>query len=208
MFMSTAPALSRFRPLPTVARRYDRGVPAGPPIQSPAALDHAFAAGAVDLKVVYDAHGSLVYSICRKALDEHAANEVTQDVFLSAWRGKDQFDPDRGTLAGWLVGITKRRIIDHLRSERRHADRRSDEQSEAVDHTAETDVVLAAERIVLLEALRQLPERTREIIELAYVQDLTHQDIAERTGVPLGTVKSDIRRGLLRIRDLMETTNG
>ena len=61
---------------------------------------------------------------------------------------------------------------------------------------------------MLTEALRQLPERTRQIIELAYLQDLTHHDIAERTGVPLGTVKSDIRRGLLRIRDHMEATNG
>ncbi len=183
-------------------------MPAGPPVPSSAALDHAFAAGEADLKAAYDAHATLVYAICRKALDEHAAKEVTQDVFLSAWRGRDQFDPARGTLAGWLVGITKRRIIDHLRSERRHGDRRSDEQTEAVDLTAETDVVLAAERIVLVEALRQLPLRTREIIELAYVQDLTHQDIAERTGVPLGTVKSDIRRGLLRIRELMEATNG
>lgn len=174
----------------------------------PAGLDEAFAAGRADLKLAYEAHGSLVYNICRKALDEQAAREVTQDVFLSAWRGRDQFDPNLGTLAGWLVGITKRRIIDHLRSERRHADRRSAELTEAVDDSAETQVVLAAERIVLTEALRQLPERTREIIELAYLQDLTHHDIAERTGVPLGTVKSDIRRGLLRIRDHMEATNG
>ncbi len=150
----------------------------------------------------------MVYGICRKALDEQAAKEVTQDVFLSAWRGREQFDPNRGTLAGWIVGITKRRIIDHLRSERRHADRRATEQSDAVDHAAETDVVRAAERIVLVEALQQLPDRTREIIELAYLRDLTHHDIAERTGVPLGTVKSDIRRGLLRIRDHMEATNG
>jgi RNA polymerase sigma-70 factor (ECF subfamily) len=206
--MSQVLTLQPVRQSPNVRRRYDCNVPAEPTLQTPTGLDQAFAAGEADLKQAYDAHGSLVYAICRKALDEHAAREVTQETFLSAWRGRDQFDPTKGTLAGWLVGITKRRIIDHLRSERRHADRRADEQIDSVDHTAETDVVQAAERIVLAEALRQLPERTRQIIELAYLQDLTHHDIAERTGVPLGTVKSDIRRGLLRIRDHMEATNG
>ena len=206
--MSQVLTLQPTRRSPSVRRRYHYGVPAEPTIQTPTGLDQAFAAGEADLKQAYDAHGSLVYAICRKALDEHAAREVTQETFLSAWRGREQFDPSKGTLAGWLVGITKRRIIDHLRSERRHADRRADEQIDSVDHTAETDVVRAAERIVLAEALRQLPERTRQIIELAYLQDLTHHDIAERTGVPLGTVKSDIRRGLLRIRDHMEATNG
>ena len=206
--MSNAFALQPAHQVSGASRRYDWLVPAKPTLDAPTRLDQAFAGGEADLKQAYDAHGSLVYAICRKALDEHAAREVTQDVFVSAWRGRDQFDPALGTLAGWLVGITKRRIIDHLRSERRHADRRGDELTEAADHSAETDVVRAAERIVLAEALRQLPPRTRQIIELAYLQDLTHHDIAERTGVPLGTVKSDIRRGLLRIRDHMEATNG
>ncbi len=206
--MSNASTLQTLRQEAGIRRLYDRLVPADTPRETPARLDKAFAAGEADLEQVYDTHGSLVYAICRKALDEHAAREVTQDVFVSAWRGRDQFDPARGTLAGWLVGITKRRIIDHLRSERRHADRRSDEQTDAADQTAETNVVRTAERIVLAEALRQLPPRTRQIIELAYLQDLTHHDIAQRTGVPLGTVKSDIRRGLLRIRDHMEATNG
>lgn len=206
--MTSTLALRPDRWVPTRSGRYDCRMPSRPPIHTVGELDQAFAAGEADLEQAYRVHGSLVYGICRKALDEQAAKEVTQDVFLSAWRGREQFDPTRGTLAGWIVGITKRRIIDHLRSERRHADRRSDEQDEAVDHDAESDVVRAAERIVLIEALRQLPERTRQIIELAYLRDLTHHDIAERTGVPLGTVKSDIRRGLLRIRDHMEATNG
>jgi RNA polymerase sigma-70 factor (ECF subfamily) len=206
--MSSIFALQPTYQVLSVGRRYDWLMPARPSTPKTDDLDQAFAAGEADLEQAYQAHGSLVYGICRKALDEHAAREVTQDVFVSAWRGRDQFDPARGTLAGWLVGITKRRVIDHLRSERRHVDRRAAEQTDTVDHTAETDVVRAAERIVLAEALRQLPPRTRQVIELAYLQDLTHHDIAERTGVPLGTVKSDIRRGLLRIRDHMEATNG
>jgi RNA polymerase sigma-70 factor (ECF subfamily) len=206
--MSNVLTLQPFHQVLAAPRRYDWRMPIRPSTQTEMGSNQAFATGEVDLEQAYHAHGSLVYGICRKSLDEHAAREVTQDVFVSAWRGRDQFDPARGSLAGWLVGITKRRIIDHLRSERRHVDRRAAEQTDTVDHTAETDVVRAAEQIVLAGALRQLPPRTRQIIELAYLQDLTHHDIAERTGVPLGTVKSDIRRGLLRIRDHMEATNG
>ena len=65
-------------------------------------------------------------AMCRRALGPDAANDVTQEVFVSAWKGRAQFDPARGNLAQWLVGITKRRIIDHLRSEGRHANRRAD----------------------------------------------------------------------------------
>lgn len=174
-------------------------MPAGRPIATDV-LDGAFADGTVGLREAYEAHGGLVYSLCRRALGPEAAKDVTQEVFVSAWRGRDQFDPARGTLGGWLVGIAKRRIIDHLRSERRHADRRADE-TEAPAALDAPAVDRVADRLVVADALRQLPSRTREVIELAYVHDLTHHDIAERTGVPLGTVKSDIRRGLLRIRD-------
>lgn len=167
-------------------------------------LDAAFASGTADLRSVYDEHGRLVYSICRKSLDEHTANDVTQEVFVSAWRAREQYDPSKGTLAAWLVGITKRRIIDHLRSEGRHADRRAAEPVDHVDPDAETDIGRTVDRMVVADALRSLPERARDVIVLAYIDGLTHQEITERTGLPLGTVKSDIRRGLGRIRDRLE----
>ena len=172
-------------------------------------LDHlgsAFARDEADLKQAYDAYGGLIYAICRKALGETSAAEVTQDVFVSAWKAKHQFDPSRGSLSAWLVGIAKRRIVDHVRRERRHSDRRAD----AVDDSAptkETDVERVADRLVLGHALSQLPERPREVITLAYVQGLTHQEIAARTGLPLGTIKSDIRRGLLTLREHVEPTD-
>ena len=131
---------------------------------------------------------------------------MTQEVFVSAWRGRDQFDPERGNLAQWLVGITKRRIIDHLRSEGRHANRRADEEAAPVSaHTSdEAHVHQMADQMLVAEGLAQLGDRAREVIELAYIHDLTHQEIAERTGLPLGTIKSDIRRGLKRIRTHLE----
>lgn len=164
-------------------------------------------AGETALREAYDAHGSLVYSICRRSLGAEAAKEVTQDVFVSAWRAREQFDPSRGSVPAWLVGITKRRVIDHLRGERRHADRRADELPEWSSDGAEPPVDRLADRLLVADALDALPDRAREVIELAYIHDLTHSEIAERTGLPLGTIKSDIRRGLSKIRERLEPTN-
>jgi RNA polymerase sigma-70 factor (ECF subfamily) len=170
-------------------------------------LAQAFARGEADLKAVYDAHGALVYAISRRALGEQGAAEVTQDVFVSAWRAREQYDPTRGSLAAWLVGITKRRIIDHVRRERRHADRRAD-GAEGLAAVSDSDVETIAQRMTVAHALKVLPDRARTVIELAYVHDLTHQEIADRTGHPLGTVKSDIRRGLQLLRDHIDRTEG
>jgi RNA polymerase sigma factor (sigma-70 family) len=186
--------------------RYDRTVSQAPG-QDDADLGPAFSRGEADLKAVYDTYGSLVYSISRRALGDDGAGEVTQDVFVRAWRARDQFDPQRGSLAAWLVGITKHRIIDHVRRERRHADRRADSADELAAVT-EADVERIAERITVAHALDVLPERARTVIELAYVHDLTHQQIADRTGHPLGTVKSDIRRGLQLLREHIDRTEG
>jgi RNA polymerase sigma-70 factor (ECF subfamily) len=177
------------------------------PRQHDADLGQAFSRGEADLKAVYDAYGSLVYSMSRRALGDDAAGEVTQDVFVRAWQARDQYDPQRGSLAAWLVGITKHRIIDHARRERRHADRRADGADELAAVT-EADVERIAERITVAHALDVLPERARTVIELAYVHDLTHQEIADRTGYPLGTVKSDVRRGLQLLREHMDRTEG
>ena len=189
-------------------RRYDRAVrdtQLGDPTDT---LGLAFSCGEAELADVYRAHGSLVYAICRKALGEHGAHEVTQDVFVSAWRKRTQFDPGRGSLAGWLVGISKRKIIDHVRRERRHSDRRADTAASAlIDGAAvpPAEVERVADRLQIAHALSTLPDRQRNVIGLAYVQGLTHGEIAERTGLPLGTIKSDIRRGLLVLRDRMRS---
>lgn len=159
------------------------------------------------MREVYDAHGSLVYSLCRRSLDAEAAKDVTQEVFVSAWKGREHFDPDKGALGAWIVGITKRRIIDHLRSERRHADRRADEDAATpVEHP--THVERLGDRMLVADGLRQLPDDTRRLVEMAFVEGLTHHEIAERTGIPLGTIKSTIRRGLLRVKAHLESTHG
>jgi RNA polymerase sigma-70 factor (ECF subfamily) len=181
----------------------------------PPTIEHAFAAGHEQaLKMAYDSLGGIVFALCRRVLPAHQAEEVTQDVFVAAWRKREQFDPQKGTLAAWMVGITKRRIIDHLRSERRHSDRRAELTAESNPSrssggseplTQQHDVDGITNRMVVAEALRSLTDRPRQVIELAYIHDLTHHEIAERTGIPLGTVKSDIRRGLESIRSHLES---
>lgn len=189
-------------------RRYSREVSdakVGDPVDR---LGAAFVQGEADLEDVYREHGALVYAVSRRALGDEAAAEVTQDVFLSAWRGRSQFDPARGTMAGWLIGITKRRIVDHVRREKRHVDHRADPVGhdevgtpDVAQPGAGVELERIVDRMLVAHALKELPERTRRTIGLAYIDGLTHEQIAQHTGVPLGTIKSDIRRGLARLRD-------
>jgi RNA polymerase sigma factor (sigma-70 family) len=163
------------------------------------AVEVAFSHGdETALRSAYDAHGSLIYTFCCRTLPEDRAKDVTQEVFVSAWRARDQFDRTKGSLAGWLIGIAKNRTIDNIRSEKRHIDRRSEADIEAVPIESEADSI--GDRMLISDAMRTLTDRSRSVIELAYFDGLTHAEIAERTHLPLGTVKSDIRRGLERIR--------
>ena len=170
------------------------------------AVEAAFAQGDDDaLRAAYDAHGPLVYSFCRRSLGDDRAKDVTQEVFVSAWRARDRFDSSKGSLAAWLMGITKNRLIDNVRSEQRHASRRAD--AEPGELPVEPDVDRVGDRMLVADALKSLPERSRTVIELAYLSDLTHTQIAEQTSLPLGTVKSDIRRGLASIRRNLEPSH-
>lgn len=170
------------------------------------AVEAAFAQGRENaLRAAYDAHGPLVYSFCRRALGAERAKDVTQEVFVSAWRARDRFDSSRGSLAGWLMGIAKNRLVDNVRAEQRHAGRRA--EADPGEMPVESDVERVGDRMLVADALESLPERSRTVIELAYLSDLTHTQIAERTTLPLGTVKSDIRRGLASIRRHLGTSN-
>jgi RNA polymerase sigma-70 factor (ECF subfamily) len=103
------------------------------------------------------------------------------------------------------MGIAKNRLIDNIRAERRHDDRR--DEAEVAELPAPADVERVGDRMLVAEVLAELPERARTVVELAYLHDLTHAEIAERTSLPLGTVKSDIRRALVRMRDHLESSD-
>lgn len=153
------------------------------------------------LRQAYDAYGSFVYSICRRAVDDAAAADITQEVFIAAWKNRQRYDPRRGGLRPWLSGITRNKIIDHFRSiarEERRVDKVKNSPSPAVPSEQQLEEV--ALRMLLVDALEELPERARSVISMAFFDDLTHVEIAARSGIPLGTVKSDIRRSLSRLR--------
>lgn len=169
-------------------------------------VEVAFASGDDHaLRLAYDAHGRMIYGFCARSLGPERAKDVTQDVFVSAWKARHRYDPAKGRLGAWLMAITRNRIIDNVRAEKRHSDRRADEDSVELRTDAEVDTT--GDKMLVADALLALPERAREVITLAYFHDLTHPQIAERTNIPLGTVKSDIRRGLARIRQHLENQN-
>jgi RNA polymerase sigma-70 factor (ECF subfamily) len=170
-------------------------------------VDAAFAEGGVGaLERAYEAYGSMVYTMCRRALGADLAADTTQEVFGSAWRGRAQFDMRRGSLGGWLAGITKHRIVDVLRA--RHRQMVVGEIDDTTAATGPSGVDEMLDRVLLADALERLPTASRRLIELAFFEHLTHAEIAERCALPLGTVKSDIRRGLARLRRHMERDHG
>ena len=185
--------------------RYSPGVasPRSEPIES---IEKAFARGDDDaLKAAYEHHGSLVYTFCRRTLDEGRAKDVTQEVFISAWRSRTRYEPAKGSLAGWLIAIARNRIIDNVRAEQRHSDRRASGAPDDVGVDSQVDRI--ADRLLIAEALRCLTDRARRVVAMHYFDDLTLRQIAERTQQPLGTVKSDLRRGLARIRHQLESAH-
>lgn len=153
-------------------------------------------------------HGSLIHTLCARA-HPGAAADLTQEVFLAAWRARDRFDPKRGPLAAWLVGIAKNKIIDAYRKGGRQVPVIRDSEGTTVERLSDDQAPLdqLADRLLITEALKTLPERPRQIVQMAFLEELTHEQIAERTSVPLGTVKSDIRRGLARLRRYLEAAS-
>ena len=153
---------------------------------------------------VFREHAPRVYGLARRMLGNDAdAEDVTQSVFVSAWKGRATYDPERGTLAGWLVGISRRRVIDKLRVLDR--ERRAREAAAGVMDPAGSPPLYDApdqvvDRIVVADGLARLPDNQRRVLELAFFDDLTHQQICKVTGLPLGTVKSHVRRGLEQLR--------
>ncbi|CAA9218289.1 MAG: RNA polymerase ECF-type sigma factor [uncultured Blastococcus sp.] len=136
------------------------------------------------------------------------AEDVTQQTFVSAWTGRAGYRPDKGPLPGWLVGVARHKIADTWARRDKHRRETEAAMSEAQATpqrrvTAGVDSQVA-DRVLVLDELDHLGQPQRGIIELAFFEDLTHAQIAARTGIPLGTVKSHIRRTLERLRTRLE----
>jgi RNA polymerase sigma-70 factor (ECF subfamily) len=156
------------------------------------------------LGALYDRYGRLIFSMALRITgDRQTAEEVTQDVFQIVWQQTAAFRPASGTIAAWIIGITRHRAIDRIRTQRhkaRQKDAPIDDAMAAVlsdNSSVENDSVLRSD---IRAALGDLPNEQRHVIELAYYGGLTTVEIASSMGTPVGTVKTRLRLGLSRLR--------
>ena len=154
---------------------------------------------------LYDSLAPRVYGLVVRILrDAHQSEEVTQDVFLQVWETSTRFDPTRGSALSWVMTLTHRRAVDRVRSAEaaRRRDTRDTERtlSPPFDETAET-AHASLEAVRVRAALADLSPTQRQALELAYFGGHTHHEVSELLNIPLGTAKTRIRDGLIRLRD-------
>jgi RNA polymerase sigma-70 factor (ECF subfamily) len=151
------------------------------------------------MAALYDRYSSLVYAVALRVLgDTGAAEDVLQEIFLQLWRKPSAFDAARGSMGAWLSVIARNRSIDALRK------RKPETNIEDVVLSVETNFAHNADRgralLKIREVLGKMAAPQRSALEMAFFEGLTHTEIAEKTGEPLGTIKTRIRAGLLSLR--------
>jgi RNA polymerase sigma-70 factor, ECF subfamily len=162
---------------------------------------------AAALAALYDRHAARLLGLCRRILgDGGEAEEVLQEVFLFVWRAAASYDPTRGNVLTWMLIATRSRAIDRVRTrkslsrpETRRLDETVPEPPAAGD--PEADSAQRQWEAICRDAVSQLPADQRQVLELAYFQGLSQQEISDRTATPLGTVKTRARLGLMKLRD-------
>ena len=157
-------------------------------------------------EVFYDRHGGAAYSLAYRIVgDATSAEDVTQEAFLSIWRSRARYDPMRGSVRAWALGIVRNRAIDALRREGGRApkldldDEAALERREAPERT-EAEALRRETARQVRGALGSLPNEQSKVIELAYLGGFTHSEIAKMLGMPIGTVKGRMRLGLEKMR--------
>ncbi|HEU4336177.1 MAG TPA: sigma-70 family RNA polymerase sigma factor [Nocardioides sp.] len=159
------------------------------------------------LEEVYDRWSPLVHTYALRALrDPHEAEDVTQQVFVAAWRSRHTLTPGPAALPAWLVGIARHKVADARAARAREAGRLAAVVAlpGATDNAVELPDEEVAERLVVRQAVEELPDPRRTIMFLAFWEEHSHAEIAEKVGLPLGTVKSHVRRGLMKLHQQLE----
>jgi RNA polymerase sigma factor (sigma-70 family) len=159
--------------------------------------------GSLALAELYDRYGKIAYGLAYRVLRDSAlAEDAVQEAFITVWRTAGTYISERGKPRTWLLTLVHRRAVDLVRREQRRRIPATDEPAPATP-AAEDEATLRDRRRAVQAALTQLPADQREALELAYYGGLTQTELAERLGVPLGTVKSRMFAGLRRLGDLL-----
>jgi RNA polymerase sigma-70 factor (ECF subfamily) len=157
------------------------------------------------LRQAFDRYAGMVQRVGILRLgNHHDAEELVQQVFVRAWKGRDGFDPSKGSLGAWLLGISRRLIADRYASLDRDRKVVSAAESIAPSDTGTKSVDRVVDRVVVGNEVNRLPDEQRMVLRLAFYGDLSHSEIAAKTGIPIGTVKSHIRRALIHLRKRWE----
>jgi RNA polymerase sigma-70 factor (ECF subfamily) len=160
------------------------------------------------VKECMETYGGLVWSLARRFNSSVAdAEDATQEIFIELWKSAGRFDASMGSEAVFITTIARRRLIDRLRAQKRRPP--TEEFDEALTpvlaEAPDPPGAIAADVEMAQRALEQLDPSQREVLVLGIVEGLTHSEIATRTGKPLGTVKTHMRRGLIKVRELIGT---
>ena len=152
-----------------------------------------------------DRYGGLIWSIARKMLrDQDEAEDAVQEIFIDIWKSASRFDPSMASETTFVAVLARRRLIDRIRSSARRisADSLDDVLLEPFTR-ADKHMQLAAEANQAAEAMRALRPEQQQVLRLSIIQGMSHQEISEATGMPLGTVKTHARRGLIEVREYL-----
>jgi RNA polymerase sigma-70 factor (ECF subfamily) len=165
------------------------------------------------LGTLYDRYSRLAFSVAMRIVGERTlAEEITADSFVSVWRAAGSFTEERGRFVTWLMSVVRHRAIDELRRLNVRPEGSSVELNEALQSTTLPDGLddlmdVRQRQVIVRSALASLPSPQRQALELAYFGGLTQQEIANKTGTPLGTIKTRMRLGLLKMRDELRRLN-
>ena len=153
---------------------------------------------------LYDRYGRVAYGLALRIVRDRAlAEDAVQEAFLAVWRSAGAFLAEQGKPSTWILTLVHRRAVDLVRREERRRADPLDDTDQPTGEATDEEAWLRAQRQVVQEALRKLPAEQREAIELAYYGGFTQSELAERLGLPLGTIKSRMFTGLKRLRELL-----